>query len=77
MVLEKGLRVLHFDPTSAMKDCLFCIRWSFKVHPHSDSLLPTQPHLLVVPLLMSQAYSNHHIFGQKVRRKVEVFKNPK
>jgi hypothetical protein len=32
----------------------------FKVHLHSDVLLLTKPHLLIVPLPLGQVYSSHH-----------------
>ena len=40
--------------TSSSKGCQekivsFCTGWSFKAHPHSDTL-PPRPHLLIVPL---------------------------
>jgi hypothetical protein len=34
-------------------------------HTHSDTLPPTRPHLLTVPLPMGQAYLNHHKMFQK------------
>jgi hypothetical protein len=32
------------------EDCLFHPGESYKTHPHNDTLFPTRPHLLIVPL---------------------------
>jgi hypothetical protein len=73
-VLEEP-RVLHPDTKAARRSLictgsqgegLFCAGWSLSTRspqiplPHSDALPPTRPHLLIVPLHMGQAYSNHH-----------------
>ena len=39
---------------------------SLKAHHHSNPPTPTRPYLLIVPLSMGQAYSNHHT-GQRAR----------
>jgi len=31
-----------------------------KPTPHSDALLPTRPHLLIMPIPVCQPYLNHH-----------------
>jgi hypothetical protein len=50
MVLE-DLRVLHLDKAVARRDCLIGSQEDgLKAHPHSDTLPPTRPHLLIVPL---------------------------
>jgi hypothetical protein len=54
MTLE-NLRVLHLDLTAGSYEK------GLKAHLNSDTLLPTRSHLLAIPLLMGQAYSNHHI----------------
>jgi hypothetical protein len=50
MALEE-LRVLHLVPKANWRR-MISRHWeeSLKAHPHSDTLPPTRPHLLVVPL---------------------------
>jgi hypothetical protein len=67
MVQEKDLRVLHLDPKAGRRKLtIFYTGWSLsiggdlKANPHSHTLPPTKPHLLIVLLSMGQAYSNHH-----------------
>jgi hypothetical protein len=66
------LRVLHLDP-KATRRILSSVgsqeealipqarleHTHTHTHTHSGTLTLTRPHLLIVPLLMGQAYSNH------------------
>jgi hypothetical protein len=62
MVLKKELRVLHLDlkiprrrlsSSGSQEEAL-------KARSHSDTLPPTRPHLLIVPLAVGHIYSNYH-----------------
>jgi hypothetical protein len=68
IVLEKEQRDLYLDLHAAKGHChLQAARrrlssalgevcaYDLKAHPHSDTLPPTRPHLLIVPLPMGQA----------------------
>jgi hypothetical protein len=63
MVLEKELRILHLNLLQS-EETIFSalgVVWTFgvlKTCLHSDILLPTRPHLLIVALPMGQTYSN-------------------
>jgi hypothetical protein len=63
MVLEE-LRILHSIPKELETDCLFHTGWRLSIGgnfqsptPNSDTLPPMRPHLLIVLLLMGQAWS--------------------
>jgi hypothetical protein len=52
MVLEKELKFLYLDPSPVRKRLSSRkIGGGFKAHPHSGTLLPKRPQLLIVPLL--------------------------
>ena len=73
MVLEKELTVLHVGPQAASKEETVTEQslsiGDLKAHPHRDTLPPTRPPLLIVPLplgqtlkhtsLWQQTYTNH------------------
>jgi hypothetical protein len=60
MVLEKEVRVLHLDLQAADEDCAQMDTghslniYALKACLHSDTLSPTKPHLLTVPLPMTK-----------------------
>jgi hypothetical protein len=62
MVQEVVLRGLQLHPKEAKEQTNFSSlgEASMHPHPHSDTLPPTRPHFLTVPLPMGQAYSNYH-----------------
>jgi hypothetical protein len=62
-VAQEKLRVLHLDLTVTRRRLTLL----FKALSHHDSLPPTRPHLLIVPLPMGQAYPNHHRWLTKER----------
>jgi len=52
MVLEKEMRFLHLDPSAHRRLVLLCSQEEgLKAQPHSDTLPPIRPHLLIAPLL--------------------------
>lgn len=62
-MLEKKLRVLHFDLKVAGRSLLIpheaeLDHRDFKDHPHSDAFPPKRPHLLVVPLPIGQTHKS-------------------
>jgi hypothetical protein len=74
-VLERELRVLRLDLKAAEREPVhytgsgLSVR-DLKGHPHSDSLPPKRPHLLIVPLPMDQAYKHVNLW------KLYLFKPP-
>ena len=53
MMLEKNLRVLHLDPKAARKRLSsrdLTGGSNFKAHHHNDTLPPTRPLHLIMPL---------------------------
>jgi hypothetical protein len=60
MVLEKKLRVLHLYIEAASRDCV--PHWhnlsigDVKACPHSDTLHPARPYLLIMPLPLGQEF---------------------
>jgi hypothetical protein len=52
-------RVLGLDPKAVRKRLTLQDWADIKAQPHSDTLSPIIPHLLIVPIF-GQAYSNHH-----------------
>ena len=67
MVLEEP-RVLHLDPKVARRRLEFHTGRSLSIgsleaHLHSDIFPPTRPYLLIVPLLMGQAFKHMNLWG--------------
>ena len=67
MVLEKW-RLLHLDPKTARERLSFHTGQSMsigdlKAQPHSDTFPPTRSHLLIVPLLVGQAFKHMSLWG--------------
>jgi hypothetical protein len=59
--LEMELRVLHLDPQK--QEAVFLTgcslsRHDLKARPHSNTLPPIRPHLLIVPLPMVQSFEH-------------------
>jgi hypothetical protein len=75
MVLEKELRILHPDPKAGRAWVL----GTLKVCLYNDTLTPTRPHLLIVPLPKGQTYSNHKwwAFSHRWTKKSQVNANQK
>jgi hypothetical protein len=56
MVLERELGVLHFvQKANSRRLASRQLEEGLKAHPHSDTLPPTRPYLLTVPLPIGQA----------------------
>ena len=60
VVLEKELRVLHWDPQAAEGDCVPTLGMAFS---NKASPTPTRSHLLIVPLPMDQAFKHMRLWG--------------
>jgi hypothetical protein len=77
MMLEKELRVLHLYlkatkrrlSSSGNQEETLTPRWPefkhrhLKNHPHSDTLPPTRPHLLIEPLPKGQGFKHMILWG--------------
>lgn len=65
-VLEKELRVPHLDPQAVEGHFSAQCRnmGDLKANPYSDTLPPTSPYLLIVPLPMGPTF-NHESMGAK------------
>ena len=64
-MLEKELRVLYLDLKSTGDWICFtlgvaCV-YDFKICLHSDTLPPTRPHLLIMPLPVGQAFTHESV----------------
>jgi hypothetical protein len=62
MVLEKEQRVLHLDSKAAKEDCVTGLSLSIghlNARTDHNTRLPTRPHPLIVPLPMSQAFTQN------------------
>jgi hypothetical protein len=67
MVLEKELRILKLYLKIVKRRLEFYTGQSLnirnlKAHPHSDTLPPTRPHLLIMSLPVGQAFKHISLF---------------